>query len=262
MTHRHFKAQVKENIPLSKDCSILTFTPLGDAAPPLPGQFYMISACPSYDPFLKRPFSFFKKTNNSIQILYKVKGKGTMLLKGMEKGGVFDVIGPVGNSYPMPLKEHTPIVIAGGIGIASLLPLIKALKGDISLIYGSRTKNELLMLNELKDSVKDLIICTDDGSYGRKATTIDMLKEIPLKKNCLIYSCGPREMLRHVSRICLKKAVKGYISLEAHMACGLGACLGCVVMTVRGYRRVCKEGPIFRIEDIKWGGRPTLKLTI
>lgn len=243
----YFKAEVNENIALNENHYLLTFSPLKDTLKPEGGQFYMLGVSSTYDPLLKRPFSFFRQD----QILYRLKGKGTLLMKGLKKGDILDMIGPLGNSYPLPSQNHTPLIVAGGIGIASLFPLIESLKKKAVVIYGARTKSHLLMLNELRAYAKELILCTDDGSLGKKATVVEMLSEFS-KSNYLIYSCGPREMLEAISEIALKRKIKGYISLETPMACGVGACLGCAVKTKSGYKRVCKEGPIFRIEDLQW----------
>ncbi|MDP2167919.1 MAG: dihydroorotate dehydrogenase electron transfer subunit [Thermodesulfovibrionales bacterium] len=249
---RFFKAGVKENTPLNKNHFLLTFAPLEEAPEPRPGQFYMVAASGSYDPLLKRPFCFFRKTDLGIQMLYRIKGKGTKLLSGLKTGDVLDVLGPLGNSYPMPPKKDTALVVAGGIGIASLFPLIEALEGRAHVIYGARTKNELLMLDEVKALSMELAICTDDGTCGGKGTVMDFIEDIP-DEGKIIYCCGPLPMLRAVSEFASKRGIKGYVSLEENMACGLGACLGCAVkMTSGGYKRVCKEGPVFKMEEVGW----------
>lgn len=249
-----FKAEIKENIKLNKNHFLLTLNPITEnKVKPKPGQFYMLGAGTLYDPLLKRPFSVFRFREGSIQILYRIKGKGTGIMKGMKKGSVFDVIGPLGNSYPAPFKKHIPLIVAGGIGIASLFPLIELLKDKAFVLYGAKTKDELIMLDELKALSKELIVCTDDGSYGKKADAVEALNGLPYNRNYLLYSCGPKEMLRELARVALKKkGIKGYISLEENMACGVGACLGCAVKTRAGYKRVCKEGPVFPIRDIVW----------
>ena len=132
-------------------------------------------------------------------------------------------------------------------------------QGNVHFFYGARTKNELLMLNELKGLVKkELIISTDDGSEGTKGTVIDALNVFLTSNsqlstsNFLLYACGPSPMLEAVSKFAAEKGIKGYISMEENMACGVGACLGCTVKTKKGYKRVCKEGPVFSAEEIVW----------
>ncbi len=274
---RYFKAEVGENIELNETHSLLTFAPnlaagrarsqgpvapisQGPVAPPPePGQFYMVAAGTASsvrDPLLKRPFCFFRKTRRGIQILYRLKGKGTALMKGLKKGSLIDVIGPLGNSYPLPEKGQTPLIIAGGVGIASVFPLIGRLKKKAYVLYGARTKSELLMLDELKTLAGKLRVSTEDGSYGRSGTVCDLLPDL-LKSRAekfVLYACGPKGMLKAVSEIVadMGGGSAAYVSLEENMACGVGACLGCAVKTKDGYKRVCKEGPVFKMEDIVW----------
>ncbi|MBI4822744.1 MAG: dihydroorotate dehydrogenase electron transfer subunit [Nitrospirae bacterium] len=250
---RHFKAEVKDNIELNKNHFLLTLSPLVEnIMMPAGGQFYMLGVSTLYDPLMKRPFSVFRFSENRIQILYRVRGKGTAIMSRINSGCVLDVIGPLGNSYPMPPKKYTPLIVAGGIGIASLFSLIHCLKDKSVVIYGAKTKSELCMLDDLLGLVSGLTVCTDDGSYGKKATVLEALNDIAYDRDYLLYSCGPKEMLRKLAQFTLKKGLKGYISLEETMACGLGACLGCAVKTKNGYKRVCKEGTVFPIQDIAW----------
>jgi len=259
---KYIRAKITENTPINKDHNLLVLSPDNIQQHPLPGQFYMIGTDFSYDPLLKRPFSIFRETSSAeggeLQFLYRIKGKGTKRLKEMKKGETVNLLGPLGNGYPMPGKNLTPILIAGGIGIASLFPLAEKLSGNIHLFYGARTKNELLMLNELKGLVKkELLISADDGSEGTKGTVVDVLNNFFTRHSSLVtrhllYACGPSPMLEAVSKFAAEKGIKGYISMEENMACGVGACLGCTVKTKKGYKRVCKEGPVFSAEEIVW----------
>ncbi len=265
---KYIRAKITENTPVNKDHNLLALSPDDIPQRPLPGQFYMIGTDYSYDPLLKRPFSIFRETAGELQFLYRIKGKGTERMKEMKKGDTVNLLGPLGNGYPVPGKNLTPILVAGGIGIASLFPLAEKLSGNIHLFYGARTKNELLMLNELKGLVKmELIISADDGSEGTKGTVVDVLNNFftryspaslreagraSLVTRHLLYACGPSPMLEAVSKFATEKEIKGYISMEENMACGVGACLGCTVKTKKGYKRVCKEGPVFSAEEIVW----------
>jgi dihydroorotate dehydrogenase electron transfer subunit len=254
---RYFKAKVTSNSPLNHKNSLLTLEPLESVGTLRPGQFFMIEAGNSYDPLLKRPFSYFRKTFQSIQFLYAIRGKGTSLMRHLERGRIISVIGPLGTGYPEPGSDKTPLLIAGGVGIASLFPLSEALGRKLFVIYGARCRNDLLMLDELEKSGKEIILCTDDCSFGKEGLVTDILKDFlgahtALISSFFIYACGPRPMLESVSTIAVDKGIRGCISLEENMACGFGACLGCAVKTVRGYQRVCKEGPVFPLEDIIW----------
>lgn len=254
---RHFRAEISGNFSLNSKNNILTIKPLGPSLDPEPGQFYMIEVCASYDPLLKRPFSYFRKTQDSIQFVYTVKGKGTSLMKDFVTGRVINVIGPLGAAYPKPEERYTPLLIAGGIGMASLFPLAEALEKKAFIIYGAKSGDELVMFDELEKSGNEIITCTDDCSFGKEGLVTDILSDFlishpPLLTPYLIYACGPKPMLEAVSKIASDKGIKGYFSLEENMACGFGACLGCAVKTVQGYKRVCKEGPVFRIEELVW----------
>ena len=173
---KYIRAKIAENTPVNKDHNLLALISDNIQQHPLPGQFYMIGTDFSYDPLLKRPFSIFREVSGELQFLYRIKGKGTERMKEMKKGDTVNLLGPLGNGYPMPGKNLTPVLVAGGIGIASLFPLAEKLGKNAYLFYGARTKNELLMLNELKGLVKkELIISADDGSEGTKGTVVDAL---------------------------------------------------------------------------------------
>lgn len=267
---RYFTAEITENRQLNNDYQLLTFRPLAHTQEPQPGQFYMIGTfgkcgSPSFcedirDPLLKRPFSLFRKTKKGLQILFRVRGRGTAMLRELKKGSHVDVLGPLGNSYPAPSKDKIPLIIAGGIGIASLFYFAEKLskaKKKAYISYGVRSQKELFMVEELKKFAKELSISTDDGSCGERGCVTDMvgglLSRIPsLGAGSVIYACGPRRMLEAVSEMAALRGIEVYLSMEEVMACGVGACLGCVVKTVSGHKRVCKEGPIFNGNEIVW----------
>lgn len=262
---KNFKANITGNISLNKQFKLLSLSPLSDIIVPEPGQFYMLQAGDTYDPLLKRPFSIFGHEDKTLKFLYRIRGKGTLSLSNLESGDIIDVIGPLGNSYSAPKGDF--IAIAGGIGIASLLPLLERFKDMAYLFYGARSKEELVMLNEVRSLSKEIFITTDDGSEGEKGLITDVLRDflnskLRTQNSKLVYACGPTPMLKELSSVVAGKGIKCYVSLEAHMACGVGACLGCVIR-VKGqgarvketewtYKRVCKEGPIFDLEDIIW----------
>jgi dihydroorotate dehydrogenase electron transfer subunit len=263
---KYFKAKTVDNISLNKHFRLLNLSPLSDIDIPKPGQFYMLQAGDAYDPLLKRPFSIFRHEDNSLSFLYRIRGKGTLSLSHLKSGDIINAIGPLGNSYPEPHGDF--IALAGGIGIASLLHLLTRFKNKAYLFYGARDKEELVMLNEAKAISKESFITTDDGSEGEKGLITELLKSFLNLKSEIsnfklpIYACGPTPMLRELSKVVADKDIKCYVSLEEHMACGVGACLGCVVR-VRGqntedrtqnwsYKRVCKEGPVFDIREIVW----------
>lgn len=279
---RYFEAKIKENLCVNEDHNLLSLVTPEGVNEHLPGQFYMIEVNRGFDPLLKRAFSLFRKTSDGFQILYRIKGKGTSILKDMKKGTFIDVLGPLGKPYPNPLAEQTPVVVAGGIGIASVFSLIERLSKRAYVFYGARSKDELFMIDELRRISKELVISTDDGSYGEKATVIDSLNNFLshhslVVPDYLIYACGPKPMLKKIAQIAILNNIKAYVSLEENMACGVGACQGCVVRVrkqgkkiedgkmgrwedgksqplnlLTKYKRVCKEGPVFNAEEIIW----------
>jgi dihydroorotate dehydrogenase electron transfer subunit len=254
---RYFTSKVKENIALNNNHNLLTLS-LPDGAPePLPGQFYMIEVNKGSDPLLKRAFSLFRRTSEGFQVMYRIQGRGTSLLREMKTEDTLEVLGPLGTPYPLPYGDQVPLVVAGGIGIASVFPFLQAYKGKASLFYGARSGDEVFMLDEMRTTGREVYISTDDGSMGTKGNIVDLLDNY-LEENStdirkfVLYACGPHSMLKSVSKIAALRGMTAYISMEEHMACGLGACLGCVGKTKTGYKRVCKEGPVFNSEEIEW----------
>lgn len=254
---RYFKAEIQENRPIHAVHNLLTLNVPVSMPEPRPGQFFMIEVNKGTDPLLKRAFSLFRKTEQGVQILYRIRGKGTEILKEMKEGSVLEVLGPLGTCYPLPSGDSIPMVIAGGIGIASVFSFVEQVAGRAIVFYGARTKNDLLMHDELKGFAKEIHVSTDDGSAGTKGTAADTLSSFfsntrSPSPNYRIYACGPHLLLKAVSEIARESKIPSYISMEEHMACGIGACLGCVVKTRDGYTRVCKEGPVFEAKEIIW----------
>lgn len=217
----------------------------------------MIGVRNTYDPLLKRPFSYFRRTSEAIQFLYAIRGKGTSMMRTFRPGETIDIIGPLGRGYPEPVNGNTPLLAAGGIGIASLFPLSEKFARTACVLYGARCKDDLLALNQLEELGNELIVCTDDCSFGRAGNVGDVLRDFltsgaSAQTPYTLYACGPRPMLKAVAKIAIDRGIRGYTSLEEKMACGVGACWVCTVKTIHGYKRVCKEGPVFPIEEIVW----------
>lgn len=259
-----FTAKIASNVPASHDAKfrLLKLQPLDDITAPEPGQFYMVQAGPGLDPLLKRPFSIYDMQQNMLGFLYRVRGKGTLSLSRQGQGETLQVIGPLGNSYPAP--EGDFIAVAGGIGIASLIPLLRRHKKRAYLFYGAMNSSELVMLEEATELAKEISVTTNNGSAGQKGLITDSVKAFleERDRNLKVFACGPSAMLKALSVITHAAGLTCYASLEEHMACGVGACLGCMVkvksstFTVDSeqfvYKRVCKEGPVFDIEEIIW----------
>lgn len=235
----------------------------------------MLSVDKGIAPLLKRPFSMYRVFGKDFQILYRVVGKATAILKDKKVGDTIEVMGPLGNGFPKLKPKTTPIFVAGGLGVAPLFslaeliiqqsqipprpPLSKGRWGDFKPLFflGAKNKKELLCVNELKTIGVNPIIATDDGSVGEKGTVVDILNNFltshfSLPTSQLIFACGPKPMLRELSFLSKKLKIDAYGAFEENMACGIGACLGCVIKTVNGYKRVCKEGPVFPLGEIVW----------
>lgn len=255
--YRHFKAEVLDNSFVAESFKLITLSPDSGALGPLPGQFYMLESGRSTDPLLKRPFSIFRFDDGGLRFLYRVRGRGTASIAGFNKGDVINVVGPLGKAYPEPHGQF--IAIAGGVGIASLYSFIEKKPGKAVLFYGARNARELLYYDEAEKLSARAFSTTDDGSAGEKGFVTDKLTEFIKSegKSMPVYACGPHPMLKKVAEIAKQNNLKCYVSLEEHMACGIGACLGCVVKAKSfdreyEYKRVCKEGPVFDAAGVLW----------
>lgn len=241
----------------------LAISASGIAKQAAPGQFIEIKVCDGYEPLLRRPFSIHKLSGSEVHILYEVLGEGTEVLSRRRPGEYLDVIGPLGKGFNYNVSVlqccSVPVIVAGGIGVAPLVFLAEELKGlKLFVLIGAKTKSQILCEKEFQHLGCDVKISTDDGSKGFKGKVTDLL-QIILRENEItsqgeneIYACGPKPMLKEISRISQEYRIPAQISLEEHMACGIGACLGCVVKTKQGFQRVCKEGPVFKADEIVW----------
>lgn len=212
-----------------------------------PGQFFMISV-PGV--FLRRPISVHDAKNGIISFLYKVVGEGTETLSRIKSGEV-QILGPLGQGYGLQTaKSSYPVIVAGGTGIASVHYLASKLKNKGTLYYGARSKKDLLCLDKFKKLGWKVLISTEDGSQGYKGFITDVLEK-KLKNSDTIFACGPTPMLKKVLDIAKSKGVKGFVSLEEKMACGIGNCQGCAVKINGQYKMTCKDGPVFKIEEVE-----------
>ncbi len=225
-----------------------------------PGQFLMLRATETLDPLLRRPFSIHRiNPDKTIEILYKVVGKGTRLLSYLKKDEDIDIIGPLGNGFTINKKIKNHILVAGGIGIAPLLFLAQELSKDkknrIILFAGGRHKGDILCIQDFKKLKAEVKISTEDGSIGKQGL-ISELFEIFLAGNgessSVVYACGPKSMMKEIFRLSSIKEIFCQVSLEERMACGLGACLGCATDTRDGYKYVCNDGPVFDAGEVVW----------
>lgn len=223
-----------------------------------PGQFVNIKVSDGFEPLLRRPVSIHRVKSSKIGIVYEVIGTGTKILSTRKPQELLDIIGPLGNGFSYKqaakTKKGKNILIAGGMGIAPLLFLAEKIKLSKPLVLiGAKTKKQILCAQEFKVLGCTVKIATEDGSAGFKGRVTELLSIVltgikPLE----IFSCGPKPMLKALSEIANENKINAQLSLEEHMACGIGACLGCVVSTKSGYKSVCKDGPVFSAKELTW----------
>lgn len=235
---------VKENTPLTDNVYKMTLT--GDCSDiKAPGQFVNIKIDGL---FLRRPISVCDRTDNELTIIYKVVGKGTEIMSKMPEGTVLDVLTGLGNGYNLELCGEKPLLLGGGVGVPPMYMLAKQLieQGkSVSVILGFNTKSEVFYESEFKTLGCDVTVITVDGSYGKKGFVTDALPE----NYSYFYCCGPEPMLKAVFKA---TETSGQFSFEERMGCGFGACMGCSCKTVTGYKRICKDGPVLKKEEILW----------
>lgn len=213
-----------------------------------PGQFVNIHLDGHY---LRRPISICDWDEKHITLLYKVVGHGTEKMSQLTVGTILDLLTGLGNGFTVNEKSEHPLLVGGGIGLAPLYGLAKRV-GSCMVIIGSATKEELFYVEEFRKLGAEVIVATDDGSEGIKGFVTDALSSLISHLSSLdyFYSCGPMPMMRALCRAV--DGMDGQLSLEERMGCGFGACMGCSVNTADGPKRVCKEGPVFRKEEVIW----------
>lgn len=227
------------------------------------GQFLEVRCSDLYAPLLRKPLSIHDRDEKqgTISLLYQVKGKGTKLLSEKRPGMDIDIVGPLGKGFTLPADfTQSILIVGGGIGIAPLLFLSKEAKRQAfqsTVILGFNTEEQILRINEFKAYSSNLQITTMNGSFGEKGlVTAPLERELASGNYGMLYACGPEAMLKSVARLAEKYEIPCQISMEAYMACGVGACLGCSCKTnVDGkevYQRVCTEGPVFNSREVVW----------
>lgn len=225
-----------------------------------PGQFVHLRVPGLRDAVLRRPFSVFDTDASSLSIIYKAVGKGTDTLSHALSGSV-DLIGPLGTGFPAPADGKTPLLIAGGYGMAALYLLAKNNPGRGIAFFGGRTAADILCIDEFEAAGWPVKTATEDGSMLRRGLVTDILKkwlaENTLKLEPELFACGPNGMLKAVAGIAAEHGWTAWISMDRYMGCGVGACLTCVqkVRDEKGgwtWARVCKEGPVFNAQQIIW----------
>ena len=198
--------------------------------------------------FLRRPISVCDYDNETLTIIYKVVGKGTTAMAGMKAGEKLDILTGLGNGYDLSLSGAAPVLLGGGVGVPPMYNLAKNLIAQgkcVSVILGFNTARECFYEDEFKTLGCNVQVTTVDGSYGKQGFVTDALPE----NYTYFYTCGPEPMLKAVYKA---TSTSGQMSFEERMGCGFGACMGCSCKTIAGYKRICKEGPVMKKEEILW----------
>ncbi len=290
------RATVTFNRPLSP-----AYLHLGIAAPQFPvtfraGEFVMLRPAWIGDPFLPRAFSIYRITTRPtaaeasipiVEILYKILGKGTQCLARMEPGQEVEILGPLGNSFTVPVDLEHVVLVAGGIGVPPIAALATQLAQfrnpkseirNVEVFLGGKTHEDILCVKDFEEAGAGVQITTEDASLGTRGLITDLLRPFLLTLHAhpadgghpvlalgpargrlgtrlTIYSCGPPGLLAAVAKLAGEFDVPCQVSVEANMACGFGACMGCAIEVkgeARSFKLVCKDGPIFDSREIVW----------
>jgi dihydroorotate dehydrogenase electron transfer subunit len=271
MAKNVYIGEILNNEEIQKDYFLMKVLLPDSFDEPLPGQFVMIRIAGLSEPFLGRPISIYSftrgKSSLRIELLYRVAGKGTQILAGLIKGSQVEIHGPLGGSYPIFAQKKKVVFIAGGIGVAPLTLLAEHLCRKVCLpqeamtfYLGAQTAEALVGLDKLSRLCYNIKVCTDDGTLGQKSlVTAAFQKDIKkfLPADTAVYACGPRGMLMALAGMLKESRFTCHVSLEERMACGTGACMGCVVaIRDKGssftYKRICADGPVFDLADVIW----------
>ncbi|HNX69554.1 MAG TPA: dihydroorotate dehydrogenase electron transfer subunit [Candidatus Omnitrophota bacterium] len=230
----------------------LTFRSEPLSAKVCPGKFLQIRINDGQDPYLRRPFSYYRVTGTRVEILYEVLGRGTRSLSQKKKGDGLRIMGPLGNGFTAALGKKKRVLVAGGVGVPPLVYLAEKNPTDYLLI-GTKSRLEVLPKAELKKVKAKILYSTEDGSCGSKGLVTALLEKIMTAEDpreLFIQTCGPKRMMQAVIALARKYGIDGEASWDESMACGVGACLGCMVKTKEGLKRACADGPVFRFEDL------------
>ncbi|MBR2986396.1 MAG: dihydroorotate dehydrogenase electron transfer subunit [Clostridia bacterium] len=235
---------ISENTPLTQ--TVYRMRLVGDTESIKCGQFINIFIDGLY---LRRPISVCDVSENDITILYKVVGKGTEKMAEMPIGSKLDVLTQLGNGYDTAPSGDKPLLLGGGVGVPPLYLLCKKLIAEgkqVTVILGFNTQNEVFYEKEFSGLGAKVIVATADGSYGVKGFVTTAMDGIDYS---YFYTCGPEPMLKAVYHA---SVTGGQFSFEERMGCGFGACMGCSCKTLTGNKRICKEGPVLKKEEILW----------
>jgi len=257
------KVTVTDTAKIARETWQLAFTGSFPYDSVKPGQFVMIRIGSGMEHVLRRPISITAVSEDCLTIVFRVAGKGTKWLSERKPDDGLDVLGPLGKGFPLPPANAGTLIVGGGIGAPPLYLLAERarhLTERLDIVLGFRTAADCFWAEEFA-GLGNLALATDDGSLGTKGTVIDAIKALPaerpepspnLKQWDYVYACGPLPMLKAVKRHFDGRSVRGYVSLEQRMACGVGACYGCVCQSSdkSATKRVCADGPVFDWNEV------------
>lgn len=259
------QANVLWNRAISPDCVHMGLACDARYGSARPGQFVMVRTAMDTTPLLRRPFSIHQCTveadgSVTIELLYRVVGSGTRILASYRKGGRVDIFGPLGRGYTVTGESERIYLVAGGIGVAPMPFLIRALEkkrnslDGIFVFLGGRSEEELLCREFFESRQLPITVTTDDGSAGDQCfITHPFEMAVQEHKPDMVYACGPIDMLQCILDFAEAHSVRCEISIETAMACGMGVCLGCAVKRRdrdKGYLHACRDGPVFDARKI------------
>ncbi|HPC01404.1 MAG TPA: dihydroorotate dehydrogenase electron transfer subunit [Syntrophales bacterium] len=266
------EGEIQSNDEVSPGHRRLVVAVSGRHEEPVPGQFAMVRVARGLDPLLARPLSFYgyrrRGGTGYMEFLYRVTGRGTRILSERCEGEELVLTGPLGRGFDIPPGARRIGLVAGGMGVAPLTYLARYCRerasGSIRITtyVGARTAAALVGLEELSALSSEVVVTTDDGTYGTCGVVTAAL-EADMGDLCrdgvIFFACGPRAMMARLAECLIPAGVPCQVSLEERMACGLGACLGCAVAVRRGdgetYASVCKDGPVFPLAEVVWEGK-------
>jgi dihydroorotate dehydrogenase electron transfer subunit len=271
-----FTSMILSNVEISPGYWRMRLTAPQEFAAATPGQFVMVRVNGAIDPLLRRPFAIFDIGIHTpsqagavaqvfFEMLYRVVGKGTAMLASLHETDLLDILGPLGSGFIQGEADEEKLLVGGGIGLAPLYLLASALaakKSPLRLFAGGRTRDDILCTTEFERLGVKCYTATEDGSLGEQGyVTVALNKHLDTLqgRKATLYACGPDAMLHAVARIAAERNIPCQVSLEGYMACGVGACLGCVTPgkdhspATPDYRCVCTEGPVFESSELQWG---------
>jgi dihydroorotate dehydrogenase electron transfer subunit len=255
MSKRIEDLRILENKRISDDVFILQLSSDNGIPELLPGQFAQVRVDDSPETFLRRPISFHDVDyeNNTFKLLIQIVGKGTERLSKHNKGDLLSLIYPLGNSFSLPGENDKILLTGGGVGVAPLLFMGKYLKSkgyNYDILLGFRNSKRIIEIEEYRKIGKVFLI-TEDGSEGEKGYITNHSALLSGNYN-KVYCCGPDPMMKAVAAHCRKNNLNCEVSLENLMGCGIGACLCCIVDTIKGNLCSCIDGPVFNTNELKW----------